>query len=196
MNLSTSRQFIVQSVLALGLCVGVWMITVRPKIDELIALERTIAEAPGLSGPFSSQTIEQAAKRMNVIRDQVGQISARNRLADDTSRLYGLVMDLADSSGVQVQALQPGGTRTSMAANAPLSATRLDMTVEGPYENVAKFLDSVISLDAFIRADSLQLAPTKTNGKSLVSATFDCNVMSFKIDEALTNPGGIAHAAP
>ena len=83
-----------------------------------------------------------------------------------------------------------------MAANAPMAATRLDMTVEGPYENVAAFLDAVVNLDAFIRADSLQLAPTKSNGKSLVSATFDCNVMSFTIDEALTNPGGIVHAAP
>ncbi len=196
MNMSANRQFIIQAVLALGLCIGVWMIIVRPKIDELIRLERTIAEAPGLSGPFSSQTIEQAAKRMNFIRERVAQINDRNGLADDTSRLYGLVMDLADSSGVQVQALQPGGTKTSMTSNAPFTATRLDMTVEGPYENVAAFLDAVVNLDAFVRADSLQLAPTKSNGKSLVSATFDCNVMSFAIDDALTNPGGNEHAAP
>ena len=196
MNLTTSRQFIVQAVIALGLCIGVWMIIVRPKIDELIRLERTIADAPGLSGPFSSQTIEQAARRMNVIRERVAQIEDRNHFAEDTSHLYGLVMDLADSNGVQVQALQPGGSKRPTGAAAPMSVTRLDMTVEGPYENVAAFLDAVVNLDAFVRADSLQLAPTKSNGKSLVSAAFDCDVISFTIEDALTNPGGASHAQP
>jgi len=190
MSVLLDREFIVQAVVILAVCLGAWMMAVQPKVRELARLEQTIAENSPAAGAINQQTVQDAAARMNTVRQRLTQIDAANRLASDSSKLYGLVMDLADTHGVQVQSLQPGAMQKKSPTETQVSVMRLDLTVEGSYENIAGFLEAVNDLDVFIRPNSLQVAPTRVNGKALVSATFGCDVLSFAMGDTLS---GLMH---
>lgn len=186
MSFQADREFIIQALIIFAVCIGAWMIAVQPKVRELSRLEQTIAENSPAAGAINQQTVEDAAARMGSVRQRLTQIDAANRLAGDSSKLYGLVMDLADTHGVQVQSLQPGAVQKKSSTESPVSVMRLDLMVEGSYENVASFLEAVNDLDVFVRPNSLQIAPTRVNGKPLVSATFGCDVLSFAVGDTLT----------
>jgi Tfp pilus assembly protein PilO len=196
MNLPLDRDFLLHAVIALGICIGGWMMVVQPKARELARLEQSLADNAANPGSIKQQTIEQAAQQMASIRQRVSEVDWSNRLAGDSSRLYGLVMDLADAHGVQVQNLQPGMASKKAAADAAVSILRLDMTVEGPYESVARFIEAVMQLDTSIRPTSLQLAPTKVNGRPVVTAALGCDVLTFTLSDALAGFTGNDHAQP
>jgi Tfp pilus assembly protein PilO len=195
MTTLVDRDFVAQAVIVLAMCVGGWIIFVKPKIEKVGALELQIAEQAASQTTASPQTIEAAARRMNQTRQRLKQIEAYNRLAGDTSKLYGLVMDLADAHQVQVQSLQPGGAG-KQSADQKMTAIQVELVVEGQYQNVATFLEAVCGIEAFIRPVSLQITPTTVDGQNVVAADFECSVLSFSLTDALAGMGGTSNAQP
>lgn len=184
MNTQITRDFMAHAMIALAVCLGAWMMLVRPKIDEVSRLEREVAEGVTNAAPLSQQSIEAMVKRIPPIRDRVKQVIAYDRLADDSSRLYGAVMDLADVHHVQVQSLQPGSAPQA-SPDGQVTTKHIDLTVVGSHQNVAGFLDSMNTLDGFARPSSLQVLPVRVGNQPLVSATFGFDVLSFKLNDEL-----------
>ena len=77
-----------------------------------------------------------------------------------------------------------------------MSATRLNMTVQGTYESIAECFDAVCGLQAFIRPLSMQITPTREEGRTIVDADFGCDVMSFVLEDSLVELAGGSHAQP
>lgn len=196
MNLPMNREFLAQVAIVLAVCVGGWMMLVKPKVDEVAKLERELAEHTTLaSSSMNRQSIEAAAQRMGALKTRMAEITAFNQLAGDSSRFYGLVMDLADAHGVQVQSLQPGSVKQS-TDEKQVAVTRINLSVQGAYENVASFLDGICNLNAFIRPQALQVSPARSSSSDLVDVTFSCDVLSFVIADSLAGLGEQDHAKP
>lgn len=184
MNLPIDREFIAQAVIVMAVCVGAWMFVAKPQAQELAKVEHEVAAAVASTAPLKPATIEAAAKRMDSSKRRLEEIEAFNQFADDSSKLYGMVMDLADIHGVQVQSLQPSAVK--LASDAPFTMMEVDLIVEGQYESVAAFIDAINQIKAFIKPVSLQMTPTSAQGQPRVTAAFGCGVLSFTLGEALT----------
>jgi Tfp pilus assembly protein PilO len=200
MKAKSPRDLIAQAVVVLAICVGAWLMLVKPKIDELARLEKQEAEhTAGSSQTLTQQTVENAARRMTALKDRVQTIKTYNALADDSSRFYGIVMDLADTHGVSVHSLAPGAGKQT-EADGKITITRITLGVEGEYARVASFLDAVCTVNAFIRPLSLQIDPSRANDGSGVDASLTCDVLSFAVDGSLTellaSNGSIVNSEP
>ena len=194
MNGPLDRQLIAQIVIIVAVCAGGWMTFVEPNIDELHRLEATIAEASSSPLPMGQETIEQMADQFAQVRDRFRRIEVRNEFAGDSTRIYGLIMDLTEEHGVTVQRLDPGSDRRSNDEEAPVRFTTLDMTIEGGYEQVAVFLEAVEALDGFIRPLTLSITPREEDGRSFVEARFACQAVRFTLPQELTAMVGGADA--
>ena len=194
MNGPLDRQLIAQIVIIVAVCAGGWMTFVEPNIDELHRLEATIAEASSNPLPMGQESIEQMADQFARVRDRFRRIEVRNEFAGDSTRIYGLIMDLAEEHGVTVQRLDPGSDRRSNDEEASVRFTTLDMTIEGGYEQVAVFLEAVEELDGFIRPLTLSITPREEDGRSFVEARFACQAVRFTLPQELTAMVGGADA--
>jgi Tfp pilus assembly protein PilO len=187
MNGPPDRQLIAQIIIVFALCAGSWMMLVQPQIDELHRLQATIAETHRSQVPMGEGAIEQMADELAQVRDRFRRIELRNEFAGDSTRIYGLIMDLADEHGVTVQRLDPGSDQGSDDdEEAPIHITTLDMTIEGDYEQVAIFFEAVEQLDGFIRPLTLTLTPREEEGRAFVEARFACQALHFTLPDVLT----------
>ena len=195
MNSFVDRTMISHAVVILGLCVGAWMWQVQPRMKQLAELDRQIEENQKAKSAFTAQAVEAAVKRLDVAKLRLEQIESSNDLASDSSRFYGLVMDLADANDVQIKSLQPQASQRA-TTDASAQVTRIDMSVEGRYANVANFLDDISELPAFTMPISVQLTPTVIEQQPLVTANFACAVLKFSIPHNLDSLAGATDAHP
>ncbi|MDY7107208.1 MAG: type 4a pilus biogenesis protein PilO [Planctomycetota bacterium] len=194
MNGPLDRQLLAQLIIIVAVCAGGWMAIVQPQIDELHELQATITRARNVQTSVGEGTIEQMADELTAVRDRFRTIRARNDFADDSTRIYGLIMDLADEHGVTVQRLNPGADQRAADEEEAVHLTTLDITVEGTYEQVARFLEAVGALDGFIRPMTLTITPRQDENRSFVEARFACQALRFALPEALTALVGEDHA--
>ncbi len=186
MNFMIDRETISQVVIILALCIGGWLLIVEPKLSELQELDAMIAQTTANPMLLAEGTFERMVGQLDDVRDRVGEILTLNSFASDSSHMYGLIMDLADQSGITVQRLDPGTSSGQKSGDDPVQVTSFDMTVEGEYENVASFLHTVDGMTGFVRPVALQLTPKQVNGRDLVEARFACEAVSFALPEVLT----------
>jgi Tfp pilus assembly protein PilO len=185
MNLLLSRELLSQVVIILALSVGGWMLIVQPKISELGELKTMVAEAGSDPNAMGEQAIGQMADRMRAVRSRLVEIDAKNRFAEDTSRMYGIVMDLAREHDVVVRQLDPDSGRRAGDDEESIRVASLDLTVQGEYEQIAVFLSAMDSLGGFLRPKSLNVTPQYEEGRRFAEANFSCDVLRFALPEAL-----------
>ncbi len=196
MNNNKFREFGTFALIVLAVCVGAWMLLVKPKADEISKIQQTIAEQKqAAANPMNQQVIEEAAKRTQTMKARLAEVTSCNTLANDSSHLYGLIMDSADAHGIHVQSLQPSGAKQTIE-EGNFESVRLIMSVDGPFEKVAEFFESVCTLNAFIRPVKLQLIPSQLPGQTTVEANFECDVLSFGLTSALADMGGSTNGHP
>ena len=194
--MSIDRDFMAQLLIVMAVCAGAWLMLVQPKAREMARLERQLAEAAKAAAGSPQDGLETLAARFASSKKNLVEIQRRNGQADDTSSLYATMMRLATETNVRVQALQPTPPRQSNGKPEPVRVARLEMTLSGPYENVARFLDRVGEIDAFVRPSALQLIPIDEPNSQKVSARFACDVLAFTVDGALAASGESKHAQP
>jgi Tfp pilus assembly protein PilO len=194
MNGPLDRQLLAQLIIIVALCAGGWMMIVQPQIDELHELRATIAQARSTQTSLGEGTIEQMADELTAVRDRFRRIEARNTFADDSTQIYGLIMDLAAEHGIAVQRLDPGSNQRTGDEEEKVHITTLDITVDGGYEQVAMFLEAVGDLDGFIRPVTLTITPRQDEDRSFVEARFACQALRFALPEELTALVGERHA--
>lgn len=194
MTAQTYRPILAQAAIVLAVCIGAWMIFVKPKVDAVAKHEQTLAEhAIASATAFNAESVTHAANRMSAIRQRAAEIKTFNALSGDTSRLYGQIMDLADAHRIQVQSLQPNSV--SQSYDDRVSVTRISLSAQGEYDNLALFLEAVCSLNAFVKPIGVDMTPSRAAGTTLVDLNFSCDFMSFTMDESLTSMGA-DHAQP
>jgi hypothetical protein len=185
MKAKSLRELMAQAAIVLAVCVGAWLMFVKPKVDELARLDQQMSEQTAApSATINQHTVEDAARKISAVKERVRDIQSFNALAGDSSRFYGTVMDLADAHGVQVHNLQPGSIKQT-ESEGKITITRITLGAEGEYARMASFLDAVCTVDAFVRPVALQLDPSRDMTQASVQATLTCDVLSFTLDGAL-----------
>ncbi len=195
MSVPLDRDFIAKGVIAAALCIGAWLMFVQPRMRELAVLEQTIAEHAAKPTPISQQTIELAAARVGEIRSRVREIEAQNALASDTSHLFSIIMDLASQYQLSVQGIQPT-MASQKTTDREYKATRVDVVLEGEYEGIARFVEAVPQLHAFVRPATLTLTPLQRPNESRAHARFGFDVFHFTIADALAGLQGASNVQP
>ena len=114
MNGLLDRELIAHVVIALGACVGGWMVFVQPRIVELHRLERASQQASAVPHVTDHGSVERLADRIRQVRQQIGDIQVQNDSTRDSSRMYALIMKCAADHGVSWWI--PCGEKASVSA--------------------------------------------------------------------------------
>ncbi|MHC4767989.1 MAG: hypothetical protein ACYTEI_04675 [Planctomycetota bacterium] len=190
MSLPMDREFLTQAGIALAACLGGWMFLVQPKAVEIQELDASIQELRAETGALSHLSVEPIAKMAPVLRERSSEIEARGAFAQDYSQLYGRIMDLAEEHAVQVKNHRRGDELISR--DKLLTVTRIDMTAEGEYERVADFFEALDGIGAYVRATSVQIAPTKRTGGSYTVIQLGFEVLQFHLPQVVLDMNGQA----
>lgn len=185
MSVPIDREFIVQAFIVLSLCVGGWMFLVEPAAKELSELDAVIAEQRRLAASMDHSTLEDIAKNAPVIRQRAREIYAAGHFSKDSSALYGLISSLAKEHEVKVKNLRPGVEHQMGTKDNPFIVTRIDMTVDGDYERIARFLESLDGIGAYLRPVSVQIAPSKSQEGSHTVMQLGFEAMRFNLADSL-----------
>lgn len=188
MILPIDREFITQSVIALSACLGGWMIFVQPKAEAIHQVQASIEALRAQTKATSGLSIEAIATQAPKLRERSREIEARGAFAEDTSQLYGRIMDLAKAHDVQVRNLRPGDRKSG--GEEKLTLTRIDMTAQGEYEHIAAYLDSLHRIGAYLRMTSVQIAPTKQPGGSGTVMQLGFEVLQFHLPAVVAEMKG------
>jgi type II secretory pathway component PulM len=188
MNLPIDREFLTQAVVAFGACLGGWMMLVDPKVDQLHELEAAIQQGRARSAEMSHAAIEKIANQAPTLRARSSEIESKSRLSRDSALLYGRIMDLATGHGVEVKNLQPRVERSG--GGEQTAVTKIDITVEGDYEQLASLLQSLDEIDAYIRQSAVQLTPTQRGERPTALMQLTCDALSFPLPEAVVRMKG------
>ena len=195
MMTSSTRTILAHSAIAFAICVGTWMLCVKPKVDSVRKDTQALDEMKGMAtSALDQQIVADAANRMNDIRRRAAEIQAFNSVGSDTSRLYGLIMDLADAHGVRVQSLQPTAVKQS-SDDAKVAITRIALSAQGEYDALGRFVEDVCELEAFVRPVSVDLTPSRMAGTTVVDVNLTCDFFKFTINPSLVSLGA-EHAKP
>jgi hypothetical protein len=172
-----------QAAIALGACLGGWMFFVQPKAVEIQELQSSIQKLRASTASMSHLSVGQIAELAPALRERSREIETRGEFAQDTSQLYGRIMDLAKQHGVQVKNLRPGDQK--FGKDKRLTVTRIDMTAEGEYESVADFFASIDAIGAYVRPTSVQIAPTKRTGGAYTVLQLGFEVLQFHLPKVV-----------
>ena len=184
MSLPIDREFVMQAAIVLGACLGGWMFLVQPKAVEIQELEASNQTLRAEAAALSHLSVEEIARAAPALRQRSTEIEARSAFAQNTSQLYGRIMDLAKKHDVQIKNLRPGDQK--VGRDKLLTVTRIDMTAGGEYERVADFFEAIDGIGAYVRAVSVQIAPTKqTSGGSYTVIQLGFEVLQFNLPKAV-----------
>ncbi len=190
MNLSVHRDVLVQVMMAMTVCIGSWMFLVKSKAEDLREVEALIARSRAQSGSIDHTDLQKISARTPQLRRRTQEIQARGSVAKDSSALYGRITDLAEKHQVKINNLRPGVEQQIGGKDQIYIVTRIDMTIVGEYENIARFLESVNGIGAYLRPISVQIAPTKGGEGSFTVVQLGIEVLRFNLPEPLVALGG------
>jgi hypothetical protein len=182
------REFIAQLIIILGLSLGGWAMFVHPKATRLTQLQSVFRTVPAGTTPAGDGAIEHLADMLGDGQRRISTITYRNKLAENVTLLYGMISDLGARTNVTVQSLTPV-PRPGTNSEKGFRATRIDMVLEGGYESIAAFVETVQGLPGFIRSVGLTIKPAGEVRDGLVTANFSCEIMKFDVPEALNELG-------
>lgn len=190
MNLSVYRDLLVQVMMAMTVCIGSWMFLVKSKAEDLREVETLIARSRAQSRSIDHTDLQKISARTPPLRRRMREIQARGSVAKDSSALYGRITDLAEKHQVKINNLRPGVEQQIGDKDRIYIVTRIDMTIVGEYENIARFLESVNGIGAYLRPISVQIAPTKGGEGSFTVIQLGIEVLRFNLPEPLVALGG------
>lgn len=183
------------AVIAVGVCAGAWMVLVQPKVQTLARIAASEQQQPIRLAPDQWQRV---GERIAAARTDLDQVAQLNDISLDSNRLFNVMMELGDAHRVQVVSLQPAhvssrSRRQSKDRASAASVTRLNISAQGTYQNVARFIDAVSEYSPYFRPHSLQLSPVADGPPPIISARLSCEVLSFTIPRELAQLTGADH---
>lgn len=185
MSLPIDRDSVIQAFIALSLCVGGWMFFVEPGARQLRELDAISKKQRFIASSIDYENLRESADMAPMIRRRARVIFAKGNYSTDLSALYDRITAQAEVHDVQVKNLRPGDERQMGVKGHSFVVTRIDMTVEGDYERIARFLEAMDEIGAFLRAVSVQIAPSKREGDSGTVMQLGFEAMRFNLPESL-----------
>jgi Tfp pilus assembly protein PilO len=187
------RETLAQLIIIVAVSVGGWMMLVDPVTSEIKELELQIEEHELSEQGMNDASLQAVVGRVAKVRKRMDEIERCHELAEDSTALYAQLMELANGLEVRVQRLQPREDTRPTGVQG-ISVQRVDLTVEGRYEGVARFLDAIEKVRGFVRPASLRVTPFESQEGQLVVAQATYEVLQFTIDEVLTHVEGMIDA--
>ena len=185
MSVSVDREFLTQALIVLSTCLGGWMLLVKPGAEELSELQRVIEQRRVKATAMDPAMLQTASQHAPWLRERSAQIQNKGVLAKDSSVLYGLIMNLAKSHDVQVKNLRPGVEHQKGGRDKAFIVSRIDMTVDGEYQDIAAFLDDMDDIGAYLRPVSVQIAPTKGESGSHTVMQLGFEALRFSLPKVI-----------
>lgn len=184
MSLPIDREFVTQALIVLGVCLGGWMVFVKPMAEELAEIDARIEKHVADSATTNLGSIQLVADLAPKLRERCREIDLSNQVAMDSSLLYGRIMEIATANQIKVKNLRPT-VEHSTDGNAQMSVTRIDITGEGRYDQIADFFEELNNLGTYIRPVSVQLTPTRRAGDATAVLQLSCEAVQFRLPDAV-----------
>ncbi len=182
MSLPIDRDFVIQEFIVLSLCVGGWMFLVEPGTRELRDLDATSNEQRRIALSTDYESLRVSADKAPMIRERARAIFAAGHFSMDSSALYDRITAESKAHNVQVKNLRPGVEKEMGDEGHRFVMTRIDMTVEGDYEQIARFLEAMDEIGAYLRPVSVQIAPIKGEGEGGTSTVMQLGFDAIRFD--------------
>ena len=185
MSLPIDRDFVIQAFIVLSLCVGGWMFLVEPGARELHDLDANSTDHRTIAASLDYRSLRESAEKAPMIRRRTRAIFAAGHFSTDSAALYDRITAQSKAHDVRVKNLRPGVEREMGDKGHRFVATRIDMTVEGDYEQIARFLGAMDEIGAYLRPVSVQIAPSKGQGGSSTVMQLGFEAIRFDLSESL-----------
>lgn len=185
MNLPIDRDLCVQAFIVLSLCAGGWMFVVEPGARELRDLDAISKQQRHIAASIDYKSLQTSADKAAQMRKRTTAIFEAGQFSTNSAALYDRITAQAKVHDVQVKNLRPGNEREMGVKGHSFVVTRIDMTVEGDYERIARFLEAMDEIGAFLRAVSVQITPSKREGDSGTVMQLGFEAMRFNLPESL-----------
>lgn len=178
------RNLLSHTVIILAVCIGSWLMFVKPRADRCAEIEQAIAESAS-AGAMDETTVEQMVETVSHYRSRIEALQTLNAVGRNTSRLYGRVSDIADTHEVEIVRLEPGRTRRTLAGGGG-SVCVLDITARGSFANVTQFIDDIENMPGFLRPSMLTMTPGATAGNpAAVDVRVSFEMIEFNLPEIM-----------
>ncbi len=185
MKVPTDRDFLIQALIAISVCVGGWVIFVKPQTEALQKAEASIAKTTRESSWLSHAVFERIASQAPRLHRRAHEIQSKGTLARDSSALYSQIRTLAAEHDVQIKNVRRGPEQEKVVGTTVFVAQRVDMKVEGEFEQIARFLDSLKYVDTYLRPVSLQVSPATGGNGSFTVMQFGFESVRFNLPPSL-----------
>ena len=186
------RNLVVRFIVGISLTLGAWIFFAQPRVTELSRLEKTVSEFHERTSALGIAASEQIARDAQAMRSQLSQIMAYNSVAQDSSVLYGQIKDLAKRCNVQMQKLQPTPEPPNQRDDK-VTISKLDMTIQGHYEQIATFIDMLKEFEGYVRPNSIYIGAVPSQTQGIVNVRLACDVISFELPETLVQMQEVAN---
>jgi hypothetical protein len=189
--------------MALSACAGMYFFVVEPAERALheVSKERAALQVRQSAAMHASRSSSQLSALTLEAARAADAIDAGSQAARDESRLYMLIMDLAEQTGVEIESLDPGVHVTIQRASAvpdgaasgeqavePAAQTPRNvslpctMTLVGDYASVATFLERVNSSLGYCVVRSVRVWPDEQPGSGKVRADVSTEHFAFDVE--------------
>ncbi len=183
------REFLIKIVIILIVSLGGWLLLVHPKVKELEDIHVMLDTVSNLGIESSNASVTSLIAQMRGGREMIGEVEKLNSFSLNTSNLYGLISSIGAKHDIIVQSLNPGNDNRHNTEKG-YSYTRIDMTLDGSFQNIASFIHDMKDLPGFIRPISLTITPSSDVSQPTAIANYSCEAIIFQLPDALTEIGG------
>lgn len=178
------REVVSQFSIILAISLAGWLLFVHPKVQKLQELNTVFNVSSSDDSDLSEGTITRLARQLSDGRNHISKIEYLNNLSENTTLLYSLISDLGARHDIVVNSINPGAESTDHTSDG-YTSTRVDMTIEGRYEDIAAFVRSVKNLPGFLRPVYLTIRPYGEGINARAKADLSCQAIRFEMSEAL-----------
>ena len=182
MNALIDREIVAQTIIVLAVCLGGWLVLVKPVAKEVKALDSELRQMERAARKFAGGVpLKAAANELLGINRHFADVLECNDAASDSSGLYSVIKGVAVEHGVNLHLLQPGGE----VIDEGTTIIRLRLVLDGRYEALARFLGAIESYPAFLRVTHLKFDSRVVDEAPIINATVLLEALSFTYEAAL-----------
>jgi Tfp pilus assembly protein PilO len=146
---------------------------IRPTVRTILSLRREIADNVKISKSMEEK-ISMLVQAQAIYQKEIDRLPLVSQAVPNTStplQALTTIRDLALQSGATVSGIQlttarltnPVATSGASLTNPKPEKTTFSITIDGQYENIKTFLDTVVNLRRIITINSIIVEPLKKN---------------------------------
>lgn len=175
------RTLLAHFAMIVAVCVGGWMMIVQPLQERAVTMQAELDESDIDPEGTEPAAVERLADRVRQIGRQAEAVRSRSRLGDNTSTLYRMIRDLAESHAVELSTLDPQSQVRDPARG--VRSRRIDVGLRGEYEAIAQFVGALQDQEGYVRVNTFTLSPSGSAASGMLQARLQCEVIGFDLPD-------------